>query len=101
MVHKTDIMTDPVENVTPIIQANPGCILIIDGFWSVLNQHFEYRRETSCGFLVHISPVTRSYSLSQIRQLAKAIVFWERAIAECAPPSRQDQILDFCKSNLD
>ncbi len=38
--------------------ANPGLVPLIDKFWSVLNQHLEYRRETSCGFHIHISPVT-------------------------------------------
>ena len=93
-------MKDPVEIVTPIIQVNSAWVSLIDNFWSVLNNHFEYRRETSCGFHIHISPVTRSYNLAQIRQLAKAIVFWERATAECSPPSRQDQILGFCTSNI-
>ena len=32
--------------------------------------------------------------------MAKAVVFWEPATAMCAPFSRQDNILDFCKSNV-
>lgn len=44
--------------------------------------------------------MAQSYNIEQIRQLARAIVFWERATAECAPLSRQDEVLGFCKSNL-
>lgn len=95
-----EIVIVPVEIVTPIIQANAGWVALIDHFWSTLNQNYEYRRDHSCGFHVHISPVTQSYNVEQIRQLAKAIIFWERATAECAPPSRQDEVLGFCKSNL-
>jgi len=65
-----------------------------------MDKHFEYRRDTSCGFHIHTSPLTRSYTLEQIRQITKAIVFWEPATAECAPPSRQDRVLGFCKSNI-
>ena len=94
-----NVMTDPVEIVTPIIQANPGWVPLIDNFWSALHEKFEFRRDTSCGFHVHISSSTRSYNLEQIRQIAKGIVFWEPATAECAPPSRQDRVLSFCQSN--
>ncbi|KAL8730745.1 MAG: hypothetical protein Q9181_004551 [Wetmoreana brouardii] len=91
----------PVEIVTPVIRATPDWVSLIDRFWSVLNQYYECLRDTTCGFHVHISPVTKSYSDDQIRQLAKAIVFWGPATAECAPPSRQDNVQDFCKSNFD
>ena len=90
----------PVEIVTPVIQANAAWVSKIDKLWSILNQHFEYCRDTFCGFHVHISPVTQPYILEQIRQLAKAIVLWERATAECTPPLRQDRVLGFCKSNV-
>lgn len=93
-------VTDPVEIVSPIIQANASWVALIDNFWSVLNKKFEYRRDTSCGFHIHISSLTRSFNLEQIRQIAKAIVFWEPATAECAPPSRQDRVLSFCQSNI-
>ncbi|KAI1615621.1 hypothetical protein EDD37DRAFT_497617 [Exophiala viscosa] len=32
--------------------------------------------------------------------MAKAVAFWEPATARCAPPSRQDDIQGFCKSNI-
>lgn len=32
--------------------------------------------------------------------MAKAVVFWEPATKRCAPPSRHDRFLDFCKSNI-
>ncbi|KAL8663546.1 MAG: hypothetical protein Q9202_003734 [Teloschistes flavicans] len=62
--------------------------------------HYECRRDATCGFHVHISPVTQKYSDDQIRQLAKAIIFWGPATAQCAPPSRQDDVQSFCKSNV-
>ena len=32
--------------------------------------------------------------------MAKAVVFWEPSTAKCAPLSRQDEVQDFCKSNI-
>lgn len=91
---------DPVEVVTPIIPADLYWTQVIDHFFVTLDKHFEFRRDTSCGFHVHISPATASYTLAQLRQMAKAVVFWEPATARCAPPSRQDCILGMCKSNV-
>ncbi|MCJ1248251.1 hypothetical protein MMC30_005468 [Trapelia coarctata] len=88
-----------IEVVSPKISANPGWVQQIDAFWSVFLQHFELRRDTSCGFYVHVSTATGSFSLDQLRMMAKAVVFWEPAAAWCAPLSRQDRILGFCKSN--
>ena len=41
-----------------------------------------------------------SYSDSQLRAIAKAVTFWEPATARCAPPSRQDTVQGFCKTNI-
>ena len=89
-----------MEIVSPLIIADAIWVQVIDTFWSVLLQHFELRRDTSCGFHIHTSTATGNYSLAQIRMMAKAIIFWEPATARCAPDSRQDRILGFCKSNI-
>ncbi|KEF55807.1 uncharacterized protein A1O9_08558 [Exophiala aquamarina CBS 119918] len=72
----------------------------INKFWAALNTQFEFRKDASCGFHVHISMSTGSYSDVQLRAMAKAVTFWEPATARCAPPSRQDDIQGFCKSNI-
>lgn len=91
----------PIEIVSPIIIADSRWVQIIDKFWSVLTSSFEIRCEFSCGFHVHISSATETWSLAQLRQMAKAVLFWEPRTARCAPPSRQDQVLGMCKSNVD
>jgi hypothetical protein len=89
-----------VEIVTPVVVADATWIPTIDKFWSVVNLHFEFRCDTSCGFHVHISPSSGEYDVRQLRRIAKAVVLWERNTAQCAPPSRQDKVMAFCKSNI-
>ena len=81
-------------------KADDEWVRTIDNFWSTLSRHFELRPDSSCGFHVHISTATGSYNLEQLRKMAKAVIFWEPATAMCAPFSRQDNVLDFCKSNV-
>ena len=89
-----------MEIVSPVILADSHWPSVIDRFWATLSEHFDFRRDTSCGFHVQISPATGSYSISQLRIMAKAVIFWGPATARCAPSSRQGRILDFCKSNI-
>ncbi|KAF4633001.1 hypothetical protein G7Y89_g5121 [Cudoniella acicularis] len=90
----------PVEIVSSIIRGDASWAMVIDKFWAMLNTSFEFRRDMSCGFHIHISPATESYSLAQLRQMAKAVAFWEPMTARCAPPSRQDDVLGMFKSNV-
>ncbi|KAL9596321.1 MAG: hypothetical protein Q9219_005875 [cf. Caloplaca sp. 3 TL-2023] len=90
----------PAEVVSPKVIADSRWIQVIDKFWSVLLGYFEIRRDTSCGLHIHISTVTGGYYLDQLRAMANAVVFWEPATKRCAPPSRHDRFLDFCKSNI-
>lgn len=62
--------------------------------------HFELRRDTTCSFHIHISPMQGTFDLPQIRRIAKAVVLWERDTARCAPPSRDDRAQAFCLSNV-
>ena len=94
------IFSDPMEVVSPLISADPSWVQVIDHFWLVLLEYFELRRDTSCGFHIHTSTATGSYSQDQLRMMAKAVIFWENATARYAPASRQDRVLDFCKSNI-
>ena len=73
--------------------------MAIDKFWAILNTFFEFRRDIACGFHIHISLFTETWSHAQLRQMAKAVAFWEPMTARCAPPSRQDEVLGMCKSN--
>jgi hypothetical protein len=93
-------MIDPVEIVTPKILADSNLPRIIDHFWSVLDANFDFRQEFSCGFHVHISSASQAYSMAQLRQMAKAVTFWEPFTARCAPPSRQDRVVGMCDSNV-
>ncbi|KAL8713432.1 MAG: hypothetical protein Q9225_006786 [Loekoesia sp. 1 TL-2023] len=90
----------PLEVVSPKIVADRDWVQAIDSFWSVILGHFELRRDTSCGFHIHISSVRGSYSLDQLRMMAKAVIFWEPATKRCTPTSRHDRFLDYCKSNI-
>lgn len=72
----------------------------IDVLWSILNKNFTCRRDTSCGFHIHIFTSTGMYSLPKLRLMAKAVIYREPATARCAPPSRSDFYSDFCRTNL-
>jgi hypothetical protein len=65
-----------------------------------MNEHFEFRADISCGTHVHISLSSGAYCDSQVRSMAKAVIYWEPATRRCAPASRHDQVQSFCKSNL-
>jgi len=65
---------DPVKVVCPIIIADKTWRSIINKFWSVMQRHFTFHRDASCGFHIHVSPVAEKYTLSQLRRLAKAVV---------------------------
>ncbi|KAL9036712.1 MAG: hypothetical protein Q9180_004139 [Flavoplaca navasiana] len=90
----------PVEVVSPVIVADESWTKVIDKFWSVILEHFELRRDTTCGFHVHISTRRGNYTLEELRMMAKAVVFWEPATKRMTPWSRHDECLDFCKSNI-
>lgn len=90
-----------MEIVTPVIVADGNWTGRIDRFFSILQKNFDFRRDTTCGFHVHASFSHGSYTLQQLRNMAKAVAFWEPATARCALPSRQDRIRGFCKSNLE
>ncbi|KAH3944739.1 hypothetical protein HBI56_149990 [Parastagonospora nodorum] len=47
----------PVEVISPIIIANKKWRSTVDKFWSVMQSHFTFRRDASCGFHLHGSPV--------------------------------------------
>ncbi|KAF2637555.1 hypothetical protein P280DRAFT_482984 [Massarina eburnea CBS 473.64] len=90
----------PVEIVTPVVKADATWVATIDKFWSIMQRHFELRRDTSCGMHIHISPQQGKFDIDQLRRIAKAVVLWERDTARCAPPSRDDHAQDFCLSNV-
>jgi hypothetical protein len=91
---------DPVEIVTPVIKAAAGCTAIIEKFWRVIDANFELRSDTSCGLHVHISSAEARFDIKQLRRIAQAVAVWERHVAFCTPPSRDDQAQNFCLSNL-
>lgn len=65
----------PLGVVSPKIIADHSWVQFMDDFWSVILRHFELRRDTSCGYHIHISTVKGGYSLDQLRMMAKAVIF--------------------------
>ncbi|KAL5453954.1 hypothetical protein PMIN06_005209 [Paraphaeosphaeria minitans] len=90
----------PVEVVSPILVGDPSWPTTMDRFWKIMHQHFEFRRDMLCGCNIHISTSSNGYNIDQLRPVVKSVVFWEEATARCEPPSRQDQVMTFCKSNV-
>lgn len=80
---------NPIEIISPITITDSRWVQIIDKFWSILAYSFENRRQFSCGFHVHISPATESWSLTPLRQIAKTAVLWEPRTAQYAPHPRE------------
>ncbi|KAI0834478.1 putative amidoligase enzyme-domain-containing protein [Hypoxylon sp. FL0890] len=65
----------PVEIVSPVLVADAMWAKKIDLLWSTLHQYFEFRKDTSCGFHVHISFREGHYTIGQLRNVAKAVAF--------------------------
>ncbi|KAI1165545.1 hypothetical protein F5B18DRAFT_610036 [Nemania serpens] len=59
-------MPDPVEIVSPVIVADEGWTTTIDSFWDTMNQFFDIRQDTTCGFHVHISFQQGHFTLPQL-----------------------------------
>ncbi|KAF5017107.1 hypothetical protein F66182_11014 [Fusarium sp. NRRL 66182] len=91
----------PVEIVSPILDADTEgeWAGLVDRLWRTLLQSFEFRMDSTCGFHIHTSFSRGDISMSQLRNVAKAVAFWEPATARHCPLSRQDSVIPFCVSN--
>jgi len=69
----------------------------IDSIWWVLTNKFNTWSTEQCSTHVHASPSEGQWTLSQIRNVAKAALYFERSIDSVLPPSRRANI--WCQSN--
>ncbi|KAI1465083.1 uncharacterized protein F4812DRAFT_439476 [Daldinia caldariorum] len=65
----------PVEIVSPVLVADDGWSKKMDLLWTVLHRYFEFRKDTTCGFHIHISFQEGHFTIKQLRSLAKAVAF--------------------------
>ncbi|WZH40908.1 putative amidoligase enzyme-domain-containing protein [Fusarium acuminatum] len=67
----------PVEIVSPVLDADMDSkwTKLVDGLWKTLLQSFEFRMDSTCGFHIHLSFSQGDFSLSQLRNVAKAVAF--------------------------
>ncbi|KAF5718852.1 amidoligase enzyme [Fusarium mundagurra] len=67
----------PVEIVSPVMDAdmNGKWSELVDRLWRTLLQSFEFRLDSTCGFHIHLSFSQGDISMSQLRNLAKAVAF--------------------------
>ena len=69
----------------------------LDKVWWVLDNKFYTTTSTQCSTHIHVSPQEGQWSLTQIKNIAKAAIYFERSIDSLLPPERRANT--WCQSN--
>lgn len=64
----------------------------MDAVWWVLSTKFNTSSTAQCSTHVHISPTQGSWTLSQVKRVAKAVLYYERSIDTLLPQERRQNI---------
>jgi hypothetical protein len=67
----------------------------VKAFWQILKQSVDVDTNQSCGTHVHVS-LTSRWTLRDIQQLSKAVLWFEPSFQAIVPPHRRNNI--FCKA---
>jgi Putative amidoligase enzyme len=76
--------------VSPILKITPGSRWREDVkvFWTFLQEHLQITANKTCGTHIHVS-LEPSYTLQEIKRIAQAVIHFEAAFEELAPPLRR------------
>ena len=67
-------------------------------FWSVFYNVFKVETSNQkCGSHVHVAPLNSGFDIGSLRQIAYAVIVYEKHVLEILPPQRRNQF--FCKPN--
>ncbi|EMD85886.1 hypothetical protein COCC4DRAFT_155019 [Bipolaris maydis ATCC 48331] len=64
----------------------------MDAVWWVLSAKFSTSSTPQCSTHVHISPTQGSWTLAQVKRVAKAVLYYERSIDTLLPQERRQNI---------
>jgi hypothetical protein len=64
----------------------------MDTVWYVLSTKFQTSSTHQCSTHIHISPSEGSWTLAQVKRVAKAVLYYERSIDTLLPPERRQTI---------
>jgi hypothetical protein len=64
----------------------------MDAVWWVLSEKFNTSSTPQCSTHVHISPSQGSWTLAQVKRVAKAVLYYERSIDTLLPQARRQNI---------
>ncbi|KAI1522055.1 Amidoligase-2 domain containing protein [Pyrenophora tritici-repentis] len=83
-----------VELVSPILdfQDQRTWHWHMDAVWWVLSAKFNTSSTPQCSTHVHISPTQGSWTLAQVKRVAKAVLYYERSIDTLLPQERRQNI---------
>ncbi|KAL2826206.1 putative amidoligase enzyme-domain-containing protein [Aspergillus cavernicola] len=89
----------PLEVVSPILSTSRTWEGEIDVFWEAFTEIFQTpEKSPKCGSHIHISPGReKSWSRTEIKNIAFGIVFYEPLIKELLPSDRRNN--SYCKPN--
>ncbi|KAF9644758.1 hypothetical protein BDM02DRAFT_3121338 [Thelephora ganbajun] len=88
----------PIELVSPILHFNDGHFRdYVQGVWNRIGALCVVATNESCGTHVHVSP-SNEYTSAQIKDVARAALYFEPAINALVPPLRRNN--EFCKNFL-
>ena len=65
--------------------------------WGALQRGFDVQGTPQCSTHIHLSPIEGTWTLSQVKGVAKAAVYFERCIDAIVPGTRRTN--NWCKSN--
>lgn len=77
--------------MSPILTIAPGSRWREDVkvFWTFLQKYFQITANKTCGTHIHVS-LEPCYTLQEIKRIAQALIHFETAFEELAPPDRRD-----------
>jgi hypothetical protein len=94
-------ITVPMEIVSPILSTqNPRQISsTFTNIWEAIDVLFSVQRDSSCGGHVHVTPLGEGnkYTLGELKKIALAVAFYEKAVESILPPSRRQSY--YCPPN--
>lgn len=88
-----------MELVSPIftLEDTSHWHLQLSDVWGVLTGPFNTTTSNQCSTHIHTSPADGAWKNGELRNVAKAVVYFERAIDALMPPARRTNI--WCQSN--
>jgi hypothetical protein len=86
-----------MESVSPIMYLNDHWEDKISRFWRAMHSLFGVRKNHTAGTHVHVSPVSRKFTLCEVKTIAFACCYYEPYVVSLLPVERRDY--RYCQRN--